>query len=168
MSLGSNLGDREANLRNALRRLHAPDFRIVRVSRTYETAPMYLAEQPDFLNIVAEVETTIFPMRTLLRCAHAEREMGRRRTTPNGPRVIDIDIVLFGRFVMHTPTLQVPHPRMAERKFVLEPLAELAPDLRHPVTGKSVRELLAAAPHQLLRVLPVHLAAPGTAGAGQV
>ncbi len=168
LSMGSNLGDREANLRTALRKLHADDFRIVRVSSVYETAPMYLTDQPEFLNIVAEVETTIFPVRALLRCAKVERDMGRRRITPNGPRVIDIDIVLFGRFVMDTPQLQVPHPRMVERKFVLQPLAELAPDLRHPVNGKSVRQLLAAAPDQFLRVLPLRIVAPGSTAAGQV
>jgi 2-amino-4-hydroxy-6-hydroxymethyldihydropteridine diphosphokinase len=160
LSLGSNMGDRESNLRKALRALHSDDFRIVRVSSTWETAPMYLTGQSDFLNIVAEAETTIFPMRALLRAARIERDMGRRRVTPNGPRVIDIDLVLFGRFVMDTPQLKLPHPRMAERRFVLEPLAELAPDLRHPVTGKSVREMLGAVSDQLVRVLPERLPAP--------
>jgi 7,8-dihydro-6-hydroxymethylpterin-pyrophosphokinase len=130
---------------------------------------MYLLDQPQFLNLAAEVETTIFPMRALLRCAQAERAMGRRRVTPNGPRAIDIDIVFFGRFVMDTATLKVPHPRLEERRFVLEPLAELAPDLRHPVTGRSVREMLAAAPPQHLRLFPAVIPAPGgTATPGQV
>ncbi|MDZ4801376.1 MAG: 2-amino-4-hydroxy-6-hydroxymethyldihydropteridine diphosphokinase [Bryobacteraceae bacterium] len=163
LSLGSNMGDREANLRKALRALHSDDFRIERVSSTWETAPMYLSDQPDFLNIVAEADTTIFPMRALLRAAKIERDMGRRRMTPNGPRVIDIDLLLFGRFVMDTPQLKLPHPRMAERRFVLEPLAELVPDLRHPVTGKSVREMLVAVSDQLVRVLPGRLPAPADA-----
>lgn len=161
LSLGSNLGDREANLRSALRSLHRDDFRITRVSATYETAPMYITEQPEFLNIVAEAETSIFPMRALLRTTKIERDMGRRRVTPNGPRIIDIDILVFGRFVMDTPHLKLPHPRMCERRFVLEPLAELVPDLRHPVTNKTVRELLAAAPDQLLRIFAGRLTAPG-------
>lgn len=170
LSLGSNLGDRVANLRAALRRLQRHDFLIMRVSKVYETSPMYLIQQPDFLNIIAEVETTLFPMRALLRCANVEREMGRRRTTPNGPRLIDIDIVLFGGFVMDTGALTVPHPRMAERRFVLQPLSELAPDLRHPVTKRSIREMLADAPPQDLRLFPATIAAPGAASgiAGQV
>lgn len=163
LSLGSNMGDREKNLRKALQALQTDDFRIVRVSSTWETAPMDHVSQPDFLNIVAEAETTIFPMRALLRVARIERDMGRRRLTPNGPRVIDIDLVFFGRFVMKTPRLELPHPRMAERRFVLEPLAELAPDLRHPVTGKSVREMLVAVSDQLVRVLPDRLPAPAAA-----
>ncbi len=128
---------------------------------------MYLTQQPHFLNIVCEVEATIFPMRALLRTAKIERDMGRRRTTKNGPRVIDIDLVLFGRYVMDTVQLKLPHPRMAERRFVLEPLAELAPDLRHPVTGQLVREMLASVTDQFVRVLPNRLAAPA-ASTGQV
>ena len=82
----------------------------------------------------------------------------------NGPRPIDIDILLFGRFVVNTPQLQIPHPRMEERRFVLEPLAEIAPGLRHPVSKKPVRELLAAAPHELVRLTSIRLSLPGVPG----
>jgi 2-amino-4-hydroxy-6-hydroxymethyldihydropteridine diphosphokinase len=106
---------------------------------------MYVKQQPAFLNMVVEGETEVMP-RTLLRRLQAiERSMGRKRTTaqPNGPRVIDIDILFYGRFVVEAPPdLVVPHPRMHERRFVLEPLVEIAPELRHPVTKKSIRELL--------------------------
>lgn len=158
--LGSNQGDREAALRAALLRLHTPDFRIVRVSSVYETAAMYLENQPPFLNAVAEAETSLFPMQLLTRISRAEREMGRRRTVRNGPRVIDIDVLLFGNFVISAPRLTVPHPRLQERRFVLEPLAELAPGLRHPITRKTMQELLAGTLGQTVRRVDVVLAAP--------
>jgi 2-amino-4-hydroxy-6-hydroxymethyldihydropteridine diphosphokinase len=160
LSLGSNLGDREGMLREAIQRLHRPDLRVTRVSRVYETAPVDVRAQPDFLNIVLEAETSLFPMRLLHRVAGIEREMGRRRLSFKGPRTIDIDILLFGPFVVGTPTLHVPHPRMAERRFVLQPLAELAPDLRHPVTRRTVRDMLAAAPAQTVRRTAIHLEPP--------
>ena len=163
LSLGSNIGDREANLRSAIARLHhTPDFEVKRISAVWETAPMYRTDQPEFLNCVLEAESTLFPMRLLLRAAKIEQDMGRRRAEKNGPRSIDIDIVIFGRFAMNTPQLQVPHPRMAERRFVLEPLAELAPDLRHPVTCQTVREMLAALPAQTLRKTDLILPVPGS------
>jgi 2-amino-4-hydroxy-6-hydroxymethyldihydropteridine diphosphokinase len=95
-----------------------------------------------FLNLVVEAETDLFPMQLLARTAGIERALGRVRTTPKGPRTIDIDILLYGNAVVQSAKLQIPHPRMAERRFVLAPLADLAPDLRHPVLHKSVRELL--------------------------
>lgn len=118
---------------------------------------MYLENQPSFYNAVAEAKTSLFPMQLLKRISKLEREMGRRRTEPNGPRVIDIDILLFGKFVITTPRLTVPHPRMQERRFVLEPLAELAPGLRHPVTRKTVQELLAETAGQVARRVDVAL-----------
>jgi 2-amino-4-hydroxy-6-hydroxymethyldihydropteridine diphosphokinase len=154
LSLGSNVGDREAELRTALSKLHSHDFQIERVSSLYETDPVEMRDQPQFLNIVLEARTTLYPMRLLLRIANIEREMGRRRTVTKGPRNIDIDILLFGRFTVETPQLQIPHPRMTERRFVLEPLVELSPDLRHPVTRRTMREILAQAPEQRVRRLP--------------
>ncbi|HXK07856.1 MAG TPA: 2-amino-4-hydroxy-6-hydroxymethyldihydropteridine diphosphokinase [Verrucomicrobiae bacterium] len=138
LSLGSNLGDREANLSAALDRVKP-----VRVSPVYETEPVDYKAQAWFLNLVAEVETGLFPRQLLAQTRRIERELGRVRTLPKGPRTIDIDILLFGAAVMRTPELEIPHPRMAERRFVLQPLADLAPDLRHPVTHRSVREMLA-------------------------
>lgn len=160
LGLGTNLGDRESHLRGALERLAAPDFRITRLSAVYQTAPVGLRSQPDFLNLVVEAETSLFPMRLLQRVARIEREMGRKRLALNGPRNIDIDILLFGSFVVSAANLRIPHPRMAERRFVLEPLAELAPELRHPVTRQTVREMLAAAPRELVRRTALRLDLP--------
>ena len=154
LSLGSNMGDRETNLQRAIDLLHAPDLRIVRCSRVLETAPRDLPNQPWFLNLVLECETEIFPMILLKRLQHIEKEMGRQRRIAKGPRLIDIDIVLYGRFVIDTPALTVPHPAMTERRFVLEPLAELAPDLRHPVSRRTMRELLAATAAQPAKRTP--------------
>jgi 2-amino-4-hydroxy-6-hydroxymethyldihydropteridine diphosphokinase len=145
LGLGSNLGQREANLREAVERLEAAGIRLARRSSLYETEPLELRDQPWFLNAVVEVETDLFP-RQLLGCIqNIEREMGRQRVTPKGPRNIDIDLLFYGRSVIDTPELQTPHPRIAERRFVLEPLSEIAPDLRHPVNGKTAHEMLAAA-----------------------
>lgn len=141
-SLGSNLGDREAYLRRALDALGVAGGRVLRVSSIRETEPVDVREQPKFLNLVAEAETDLFPKQLLARTQQIERELGRARTLPKGPRTIDIDILLYGNLVMDTPELTIPHPRMAERLFVLEPLAELAPELRHPATHRTVREML--------------------------
>ncbi len=151
LSLGSNVGNREGMLAEALRLLQAPDLRVVRVSPVYETEPMEVRDQPWFLNLVAEIETALFPRQLLARTQKIETELGRKRKVAKGPRTIDIDILLYGSFVIDTPDLQVPHPRMAERRFVLEPLAQLAPELRHPVLRRSVSELLAATRAQVVR-----------------
>jgi len=151
LSLGSNLNDREENLRRALELLESPEVHLKRASSIYETEPQDLREQPWFLNLVAEVETTLFPMQLLRRVRKIEKELGRQRLVPKGPRTVDIDILLFGRFVMDSPALQVPHPRMQARRFVLEPLAEIAPELRHPVTRRSIREMLHATSGQIVR-----------------
>lgn len=153
LGLGSNIGNREENLRDALARLEAPDLRVRRVSSTYETEPYGYTEQRWFLNLVAEVETDLFPMQLLSRIGKIEHALGRVRTVRNGPRTIDIDILFYGRAVMPGAQLEIPHPRLAERRFVLAPLAELAPDLRHPVTHQSVREMLDAAPPQAVRLV---------------
>jgi 2-amino-4-hydroxy-6-hydroxymethyldihydropteridine diphosphokinase len=144
LGLGSNVGDREANLREALKRLEAESIRVVRRSSVYETEPQDLHDQPRFLNAAVEVETDLFPRQLLACIQNIEREMGRRRLTSKGPRNIDIDILFYGRSVIHTPELETPHPRIAQRRFVLEPLSEIAPELRHPVSGKTAREMLAA------------------------
>jgi len=151
LALGSNLGDRRANLSAARDHLASVDLTITRASAIYETEPRDLVQQPWFLNQVIEAETSLFPRQLLVRAQKIERDMGRKRIQPKGPRVIDIDILLFGEAVIHTPDLEIPHPRMLERRFVLDPLAELAPDLRHPVTGKSMREALGAVMNQIVR-----------------
>lgn len=142
LSLGSNLGDREANLRRAVELLGSAEVRVLRESSIYETEPQDLREQPCFLNMVAEIETSLSPEALLDRVHRIEEELGRKRAVPKGPRTIDIDILLFGTAVIKTAQLEIPHPRLAERRFVLEPLAELAPELRHPVTDRSVIEML--------------------------
>jgi len=129
-------------LRDAIERLGSPELRVLRESSIYETEPRDMPDQPWFLNQVVEAETTLFPRQLLSRLLTIEREMGRKRTISKGPRSIDLDILLFGNAVVATPDLEIPHPRMAERRFVLEPLAELAADLRHPGTRATVREML--------------------------
>jgi 2-amino-4-hydroxy-6-hydroxymethyldihydropteridine diphosphokinase len=153
LGLGSNIGNREAHLRSAIERLSAADLRILRVSPVYETEPVDYTDQRWFLNLVVEAETEIFPMRLLSRIARIERALGRARTIPKGPRTIDIDILLYGNAVVHTTSLEIPHPGIAERRFVLAPLADLAPDLRHPVTRRTIREMLDAAPAQAVRTV---------------
>jgi 2-amino-4-hydroxy-6-hydroxymethyldihydropteridine diphosphokinase len=151
LGLGSNIGDREDSLQRAITALHSQDLRIDRLSSVYETSPRDNTDQPWFLNLVAEASTELFPVRLLLRVMNIERRLGRKRTVDKGPRTIDIDILLFGNAVVDTPRLMIPHPRLTERRFVLEPLAELAPDLRHPVTKRSIRDLLGATADQPLR-----------------
>jgi 2-amino-4-hydroxy-6-hydroxymethyldihydropteridine diphosphokinase len=153
LSLGSNLGDREANLRAAIDRLAAPDLRVLRTSPVYETEPLDYIAQRWFLNLVVEAETGLFPIELLSRIDKIERALGRVRTVVKGPRTIDIDILLYGQAVVRSAALEIPHPRMAERRFVLAPLADLAPGLRHPVTHKTVREMLEAAPAQTVRLI---------------
>ena len=151
IGLGSNLGDRAENLRAAGERIEASGVRIRRNSSIYETEPREMLDQPWFLNQVIEAETTLFPRQLLARLLMIELEMGRVRMTSNGPRTIDLDILLFGNAVVHAAGLEIPHPRMAERRFVLEPLAELAADLRPPRGRRTVREMLAAVMDQPVR-----------------
>jgi 2-amino-4-hydroxy-6-hydroxymethyldihydropteridine diphosphokinase len=145
IGLGSNLGDREAFLRRALELLRAdPDIDVIEVSKVRETDPVGLADQPRFLNAVAKVETDLPPGELLDRMLAAERGLGRRRDGPRfGPRTIDLDLLLYGDEEIHEPGLIVPHPRLAERRFVLEPLHELDPGLVVPGRGR-VSDLLSA------------------------
>ena len=144
LSLGSNLGDRVRHLDLALVELRAAGVEVKRVSSLYETEPVGRRAQPWFLNIAVEAETDLFPIQLLDRLQTIEIRLGRRRNLPQGPRTIDIDILLYGNFRIRSDRLLAPHPRMEERRFVLEPLAELAPELRHPVSHLTIRELLAA------------------------
>jgi 2-amino-4-hydroxy-6-hydroxymethyldihydropteridine diphosphokinase len=151
IALGSNLGDRAENLRLARKQIEAPDLRLIRASSIYETAPRDVEDQPWFLNQVVECETDLFPRQLLGRLQKIERAMGRKRRTAKGPREIDLDILLFGNAVVKAPELEVPHPRLAERRFVLEPLAELVPEKKHPGTRRTMREMLAAVANQVVR-----------------
>ena len=143
LGLGSNLGDRPANLAEAIKLLADDRTRVTRQSSIWETEPRDVLDQPWFLNQVVEVETDLFPRQLFQHLQRIEREMGRLKRTPKGPRLIDLDILLYGSTVMKSPELEIPHPRMTERRFVLAPLVELAPDLRHPVLKREIRELLA-------------------------
>jgi len=152
LGLGSNLGDREDSLKRARERLGESGITILRQSSLYETEPQDLAHQPWFLNQVVEAETALFPMQLIARVLRIEKELGRRRTVDKGPRVIDIDVLLYHRFVIVSPQLIVPHPRMQDRRFVMAPMTELAPGLRHPVTRQTMRELLGKIKGQSIRL----------------
>jgi 2-amino-4-hydroxy-6-hydroxymethyldihydropteridine diphosphokinase len=151
LGLGTNLGDRPANLAEAARRIASEQVQLKRSSSVWETEPREFLDQPWFLNQVVEIETSLFPRQLFQRVKRIEREMGRVRARPKGPRLIDIDVLLYGKAVVRTDTLQIPHPRLMERRFVLEPLAELAPDLRHPISRLTIRELLASVGGQPMR-----------------
>jgi 2-amino-4-hydroxy-6-hydroxymethyldihydropteridine diphosphokinase len=143
LSLGSNIGDRAANIARALEELSRRGMRVTRVSSLYETEPLEFREQPWFLNSAVEAETELEPSELLSAVLEVERSLGRERRAPKGPRIIDIDILLYDDAAVDTPELQIPHPRMAARRFVLVPFAEIAPYAVHPVLKKSVTELLA-------------------------
>jgi len=143
LSLGSNLGDRAAHLRAALAQLETAG-RLLAVSALYETQPVEVPDQPWFLNCVAAIETGKTPRELLKFALSIEEAMGRLRLRKKGPRIIDVDVLLFGDRVVEEPGMKIPHPGMHQRRFVLEPLVEIAPEARHPVLGKTARELLAA------------------------
>lgn len=141
LSLGSNIGDRETHLRDAIARLGAAG-QVLSASSFYETEPVEVADQAWFLNCAVALETTKTPEQLIGALLEIEQKMGRQRTQEKGPRVIDIDILLFGDAVVNSPDLTIPHPAMHRRRFVLEPLAEIAPEARHPVLKETAQELL--------------------------
>jgi 2-amino-4-hydroxy-6-hydroxymethyldihydropteridine diphosphokinase len=143
LGLGSNLGDRAAHLRAALAALAAL-VRITHVSAVYETAALYLTEQPDFYNLACAGETTLGAVELLRAVKRLEGELGRTPGVRYGPRVIDIDLLFYDDLILQTSELGLPHPRLTERAFVLMPLAEIAPRLRHPVSGCEVTALAAS------------------------
>jgi 2-amino-4-hydroxy-6-hydroxymethyldihydropteridine diphosphokinase len=145
LGLGSNEGDRLASLKSA-RALLEMEASIVRASSVYETEPVGFEQQRPFLNMVCCVRTSLAPGALLAAARRIERRLGRIATFRNGPRVIDIDVLLYGQRHLRSAELEIPHPRLHERAFVLVPLAEIAPEVRHPVLGKSVQEMLAQCP----------------------
>lgn len=146
LSLGSNMGDRAASIARAIAALGERGIRVTRESSLYETEPVEFREQDWFLNSVFEGETELEPEELMKELLAIERSLGRERRVPKGPRVIDIDVLFYGDRVIHDPGLDIPHPRLSQRRFVLVPFAEIAPGVRHPVSGKTIAELLAETP----------------------
>jgi len=146
LALGSNIGDREANLREAVRFLSESGIQISKLSSIYETEPVDYLDQPWFLNAVLEAQTNLPAQQLLSTLRQIESQMGSKKPFAKGPRLIDLDILLYGSESINTRELQVPHPRMLQRNFVLAPLAEVAPTLRHPNWPVSAADLLAHSP----------------------
>lgn len=144
IALGTNVGNREENLRTALRLLAEAEVSVRRVSSVYETEPVDYLDQAWFLNAVLEAETELSPVELLRALRGIEVRMGSRKAFAKGPRLIDLDVLLYGMDTINLPELQVPHPRMLDRNFVLVPLGEIAPTLRHPAWSGDVTRLLGA------------------------
>jgi 2-amino-4-hydroxy-6-hydroxymethyldihydropteridine diphosphokinase len=144
LALGSNLGDREEHLRSAIRGLAKRGMDIIRCASVYSTEPREVLDQPWFLNTVLEVRTDLTPDELLRTCLEVEKENHRTRDTNKGPRTLDIDILFYGNEVIRKPGLSIPHPAFSGRRFVLAPLAEIAPDFVDPTSGKTVGQLLEA------------------------
>ncbi|MBI2818946.1 MAG: 2-amino-4-hydroxy-6-hydroxymethyldihydropteridine diphosphokinase [Acidobacteria bacterium] len=163
LSLGSNAGNRRENLRKAMQLFCGEGIALRCTSSIYETEPVDNTDQGWFLNCVAEVSTTLEPLALLRKLQRIENQMGRERTVPKGPRTLDIDILLCGDVVLQSDELTLPHPRMLERRFVLEPLREIAPALPLPGTAKTVEEAFQQLrdPAQVRRLEPGFITIPG-------
>ena len=160
LSLGSNLGDRAENLRTAIAKL-GEIGNVVAVSSFYETEPVEVTAQPWFLNCAVKLDTEKMPRQLIAAILGLEQDMGRQRKQKKGPRTIDIDVLLFGSSIVEIPSLTIPHPHLHERRFVLEPLAEIAAEARHPIFKRNMRELRdALPPGQTVKKL--HAPAQGT------
>jgi 2-amino-4-hydroxy-6-hydroxymethyldihydropteridine diphosphokinase len=146
LGLGSNLGDRRLNLQQAVHLL-GETINVERLSSVYDTAPMLVVDQPRFLNLVCEVSTELSPEDLLLQVKSIEHQLGRVAGPRFGPRLIDIDLLLYDELILESPSLTLPHPRMLERAFVLLPLSELVPTLQHPVLHTEIATLAQAVPH---------------------
>jgi 2-amino-4-hydroxy-6-hydroxymethyldihydropteridine diphosphokinase len=146
LALGSNIGNREANLRESIRLISESGVQISKLSSIYETEPLDYLDQPWFFNAVLEAQTNLPVQELLAALRQIESRMGSKKPFPKGPRLIDLDILLYGNDIVDMPDLQIPHPRMLQRNFVLAPLAEIAPTFCHPSWPASAAELLARSP----------------------
>ena len=160
LGLGSNVGDRASYLSAAIEKMHGTELVLRQVSKVYENAAVEMTNQADFLNLVVEADTSMLPLRLLQRVLRVELELGRKRTVPKGPRTIDIDVLLYATALIQRTNLEIPHPRMTERRFVLQPLLELAPELRHPATRRPFAEYLRALTGQSLFETAIHIGVP--------
>jgi len=142
LSLGSNIGDREGNLKKAIKLLKENGVEIIKESSVYETEPMYYENQPKFLNQVIKIKTSLSPEELLSVINKIELKLKRERRIPKGPRTIDIDIIFFGDKIIETDSLKIPHPLMLERDFVVKPLLEIEENIIHPKFGKKVKDLV--------------------------
>ncbi len=142
IGIGSNLGNREENCRKAITLLTGKSIKILKCSSLYETEPWGVKEQPEFINMAVEIETHMEPLELLRAIKEIENGMGRREGLRWGPRVMDLDILLYDDLILRTQELEIPHPRLRDREFVLKPLSEIAPDKIHPLFKKSIKNLL--------------------------
>ena len=141
LAIGTNLGDRRANLEAAVRLLR-PEVEVIAWSRLYETEPAYVLEQPNFLNMAIKAQTELAPLELLAYLKRLEQEVGREKTIHYGPREIDLDIIFYDDLVLSSPDLQIPHPRLAERAFVLRPMADIGAEISHPILQQTIADLV--------------------------
>ena len=142
VGIGTNLGNRHKNIEDAFKNLQFYNLKIIKKSPVYETEPYGLKEQPNFLNCVVEIEVEVSPEELLKKFLKIEKEMGRERKIPWGPRIIDLDILFYGNLVINEVNLKIPHPDIKNRFFVLKPLSDIAPRLVHPIFKKTIKQML--------------------------